>query len=188
MKKNFRRWIAFMLIACTMVTVAVLPSYASNLDYCFFYEKYDSADAFFCHQFFIEHTGQLFEKGYTEGELATDNVVPTNDRMYMNLCFYIMYQNGTWKFTTTHEEWGYLTGNTDYYYSQGLSGEKRVFESEWITNYVRSWAALDTRASSQYSPTRPIGYTSSVTGETYAHTIQKTREEIFEHGHDYLNY
>ena len=188
MKKNFKRWIAFMLIACTMVTVAVLPSYASNLDYCFYYEKYDSADTFFGHQFFIEHTGQLFQYGYTEGEILTDNVVPTNQAMYMNLCFSVRYENNTYDHRKTYDYWDYLRGNTDYYYSQGQSNQKFQFALELVTDYVTSAASLATRASTSPSATMPSGYISPVTGETYAHTIQKTREEIFEHGHDYLNY
>ena len=187
MKKKFKRLTVFALGICAMAAVAILPASAAdtiNLPYCFYYDHYDSSDTYFGHQFFIEHTGQTFEIGYTEGEIYTDRTVPTNDELYMNLCFYVRYTT-TYNYKTTSEKWGYLEGNKDYYLSQ----DKNPFEfnTARVTSAVRSWASLSIEEAASDSYIMPKGYTSSITGETYAHTIQKTLSEIFADGHDYLN-
>ncbi len=187
MKKKFKRLTVFALGICAMAAAAILPASAAdtiNLPYCFYYDHYDSSDTYFGHQFFIEHTGQTFEIGYTEGEIYTDRTVPTNDDLYMNLCFYVRYTTRS-EFNTTSKKLGYLEGNKDYYYSQDEAPFE--FNTSLVTSAVRSSASLSTKAASTNSSILPIAYTSSVTGETYAHTIQKTLSEIFADGHDYLN-
>lgn len=187
MKKKFKCLSTFILAICLMVTVIAIPSYATdytNTPYCFYYDLYDSTNTYFGHQFFIEHTGQTFKVGYTEGEILTSDSVPTINYMYMNVCFYVQYTNA-YNFKTSSADWGYLVGNTDYYYTQ--DGSSFVFNTSRVTSFVRSWASLSTTPVSTSSYTMPVGYTSPVTGVTYSHSIQKTLSEIISNGHDYLN-
>ncbi len=190
-----KKIISFLIMITIIFSFMLNPIYASensyeNLPYCFYYDLDDSLDTYFGYQFFIEHTGQTFYKGYTSGMVYTAKTVPTNDHVYLNLCFGVVYQNKTSSFKTLVKDCGYLDGNTCY--EEDMKYKNSLyFDETQVTRYVIGSMSLSEdkyiNSSYNYQPNTPRGYESQLTGEIYEHSIRKSLSQIFNHGLDYLD-
>lgn len=190
-----KKIISVLILVSILVSFALVPVHAAessneNLPYCFYYDLEDSLNTYFGFQFFIRHTGQTFHKGYTQGTIYPGKTVPTNDHVYLNLCFGVVYRNNTARFNTFVKDCGYLDGNKMY--DEDMENKNPLyFDETLVTRYVVGSASVsvDKYAKNSYDqqPDMPRGYESQLTGKIYAYSIRKSLQQIFDHGHDYLD-
>ena len=190
-----KKIISVLILVSILVSFALVPVHAAenrgvNSPYCFYYDLEDSLNTYFGFQFFIEHTGQTFHKGYTSGVMYPSKTVPTNDYVYLNLCFGVVYRNNTAKFNTLVKDCGYLDGNKMY--DEDMRYKNPLyFDETLVTRYVVGSMSLSEdkydKPSYDQQPDMPHGYGSQLTGEIYAYSIRKSLQQIFDHGHDYLD-
>lgn len=190
-----KKIISVLILVSILVSFALVPVHAAessneNLPYCFYYDLEDSLNTYFGFQFFIRHTGQTFHKGYTSGVIYPSETVPTNNHVYLNLCFGVVYRNNTARFNTLVKDLEYLNGNT--LYMEDMENKNPLyFDETLVTRYVVGSASVSvdkyTKDSYDAQPDMPRGYESQLTGEIYAYSIRKSLQQIFDHGHDYLD-
>ena len=116
--------------------------------------------------------------------------VPTNDHVYLNLCFGVVYRNNTAKFNTLVKDLDYLRGNT--LYMEDMENKNPLyFDETLVTRFVVGSASVSVDQYDEDSydaqPDMPRGYESQLTGKIYAYSIRKSLQQIFDHGHDYLD-
>ena len=190
-----KKIISVLILVSILVSFALVPVHAAessneNLPYCFYYDLEDSLNTYFGFEFFIRHTGQTFHKGYTYGVIYPSETVPTNDHVYLNLCFGVVYRNNTAKFNTLVKDLKYLNGNT--LYMEDMENKNPLyFDETLVTRFVVGSASVSvdkyTKDSYDAQPDMPRGYESQLTGKIYAYSIRKSLQQIFDHGHDYLD-
>lgn len=65
------------------------------------------------------------------------------------------------------------------------------FDQTLVTRFVVGSASVSedkyAKDSYDFQPDMPRGYGSQLTGTIYAHSIRKSLQQIFDHGHDYLD-
>lgn len=190
-KKLFRRFIALVSMVSILVSTMGICSSASTLadNTIFKFESSftDSTNATFSSQMLVNHTGQTFTTGNVLGTFVTKSTVPTNDEIYLNVSFYVIYRATPSEVASTAYKFypeyiGFAMGNTTY--TSTLSS--------WYS-FIQSRVVSEITVTSRLSTTRATGstlgntYESLVTGRAYEHMITRTREGIIDHGYDYLN-
>lgn len=189
MKRNIIRILSITLLLVVAISgnpVALAVS-SLNLPYSFNSTMTDTLGTEYSTTMNVIHSGQTFLYADNASRFATGSTVPTNDDVSLNISLYVWYQKGsgpTYVSDVSAIHIGYAKGNKGY--SVSLPGDGIEIDTTRVTTSVIAQSQIskgNAATSGSFSST----YVSPVTGQTYYINLGKGREDIIEHGLDYLD-
>lgn len=188
MKRNIIRMIsiALLLVVAISGNPAALAASSLNEPYRFSSTMTDTLGTEYTTKMNVIHSGQTFLYADNWSRFSTGSTVPTNDDVSLNISLFVWYQKGsgpTYVSDVSGVHIGYAHGDRSY--SVSLPGDGIEIDTTRVTTSIIAQSQIskgDAATSGSFSST----YVSPVTGQTYYINLGKNREDIIEHGLDYL--